>query len=372
LVRLPNRVRDVLEKISRDLSAQETVSGVGLFGSWSRGDAVPSSDVDLLIVDKRDLNYEYVERIEFDGLLIDLNYIPKKWITGIVPPEIDQKLYEINILYDRDWSLTNTKEWMSKSFRRPERVDVRTETHLLESDMYLSRAASAYAREDFQSAIVFAGMGMESISKIPIEVNLLPISNSRFMEALQKSAEKVGMPEIFTNYLNTAQLSSIDQQNAEKKISLFRNISEDVASFMKDHPSELNSLHFRVKTRLQYYGKPAFLQGMIARCQAISNSGASIEAFHYVLRTLMEILENYAWLASAVERIRLDYTTLFRSLRNLKKSPTRIYTNAVEAFNLKNISREETERAIKSAKETNLNLRRQRKNLIGNFVKPTI
>ena len=141
-------------------------------------------------MDKRDLNYEYVERIEFEGLLIDLNYIPKKWITGVVPPEIDQKLYEINVLYDRDWSLTNTKERMSKSFRRPERVDVRTETHLLESDTYLSRASSAYAREDFQSALIFAGMGMEFISKILMEVNLLPISNSRFMEALQKSAEK--------------------------------------------------------------------------------------------------------------------------------------------------------------------------------------
>lgn len=198
LVRLPERIRNVLEKVVRSLGKRETVSGVGLFGSWSRGDAVMSSDVDLLIVDKRNFNYEFVERIESDGVLIDLNHIPKKWIKGVTPPDIDQKLYEMIVLYDRDWSLTNTKNWMSKAYLTPERVDIRTETYVVESDMYLSRANSAYARGDFQSARVFASMGVESILKILIEVNHLPISNSRFIQALKESAKRVAMPEFLT------------------------------------------------------------------------------------------------------------------------------------------------------------------------------
>ena len=63
MVQLPDRVRSILEKIVRRLSRRETVSGVGLFGSWSRGEAVMSSDVDLLIVDNEDFDYEFVESL---------------------------------------------------------------------------------------------------------------------------------------------------------------------------------------------------------------------------------------------------------------------------------------------------------------------
>ena len=371
LVRLPERVRNVLERVVRSLGKRETVSGVGLFGSWSRGDAVVSSDVDLLIVDERNFNYEFVERTESDGLLIDLNHIPKKWIKGVTPPDVDQKLYEMIVLYDRDWSLTNTKNWMSKAYLTPERVDIRTETYVVESDMYLSRANSAHARGDFQSARVFASMGVESILKILIEVNHLPISNSRFIQALEESAKRVAMPEFLTGYLILARLYRVaDRRNAERKLDLFRDAWEHVASFMEDHASTLSSLHFKTKTRLQYYGKPTFLEGMVARSQAIMETKMFIEAAHYLLHTLIDILENYAWLASAVEGKRLDYITLFRSLRDLEKPSTRIYETAVEAFNIADVTREEVDKAIKFAKEANLNIRQRRKDLIEKFIRP--
>ncbi len=330
-----------------------------------------SSDVDLLIVDERNFDYEYVERIESDGVLIDLNHIPKKWIKGVTPPEIDQKLYEMIVLYDRDWSLTNTKNWMSKAYLTPERVDIRTETYVVESDMYLSRSNSAYARGDFQSARVFASMGLESILKILIEVSQLPISNSRFILALEESVKRVAMPEFLTGYLTVSRLYRVmDRHDAERKLDLFRDAWENVASFMEDHASTLSSLHFKTKTRLQYYGKPAFLEGMVARSQALIGTEMFIEAAHYLLHTLIDILENYAWLASAVKGKKLDYTTLFPALRDLEKPPTRIYETAVEAFNITDVTREEADKAIKFTKEANLNLRQQRKDLIKKFIGP--
>lgn len=370
LVRLPERVREVIKSLVRDLSERETVLGVGMFGSWSRGDAVPSSDVDVVIVDGREFDYEYVERIESGGLLVDLNYIPRKWITGSVPPEIDQKLFEAKVSYDRDRSLTNVKNWMSKTFWRFERVDLRTETYLIESDMYLSRASSAHAKGDFQSACVFAGVGMESILKILIEVNQFPISNSRFIEAVGESAEAVEMPELIADYLVTARLSDVNRRDAEKKLNLFKDAWEDVASFMKEHASTLDSLHFKIKTKLQYYGNPVFLEGMTARSQALMNIRTRAEAPHYMIHTLTELLENYAWLASAVEGVKLDYTILLRSLRDFKKSPTRVYKTAVEALNVESVSQKEAKKAVECAKGTILAVRRQRKELIKKFVKP--
>ena len=67
---------------------------VGLFESWSRGTAETSSDVDLFILDREDFAYEYVGRVERSGFLIDLNRVPRRWIRGQIPHEIDQRLYE--------------------------------------------------------------------------------------------------------------------------------------------------------------------------------------------------------------------------------------------------------------------------------------
>jgi len=203
--------------------------------------------------------------------------------------------------------------------------------------------------------------------KTLIELNLLTISNSRFISALKESAEKLEKPKFFDDYLSTARLSKLDHCDVEKKIGLLKSIWDGVATFMREHASTLNSLHFTVKTMLGYYGKRSFLKGMVARSCALLNEGMYIEASHYTLHTLVGMLENYAWLTSADEGIKLDYTTLLRSLRGLRETRG-VYENAVEAFNVNDVDREEADKTIRLAKETILNVRRQRKDLINRLI----
>ena len=191
---LPEKIRRTLERLVADMRTKEDIYGIGLFGSWSRSDAATSSDVDLLILDKSDFSTEYVERKALNGLLVDFDHVPKRWISGLIPPEMDQKLYEMQILYDRDWSLHNTKILMTKSYVSPERVDIRTESHVVNSDIYLSRATSAFSREDFRSAYLFATVALENTLKILVEIALEPFSNSRFVEKLEVSAASLECP----------------------------------------------------------------------------------------------------------------------------------------------------------------------------------
>lgn len=369
LARLPDRLRLVLERVVQSLSRRETVSGVSLFGSWSRGDATMGSDVDLLVVDGRDFECEYVDRFEVEGFLVDLNYIPQEWVTGLVPPEIDQKLYEMVVLHDNGWLLAKIKDWISQIYGRSGRVGIRTKVYLVESDIYLSRAASAYGRGDFQSACVFAGMGLESMLKILVDVNLLPISNTHFVGALEMSANRLECPKFFASYLVVSRLYSLSRRDAERKVGLFRVVWDDVSSFVKTNASALDSLHFKVRSKLKYYGKPGFLRGVSIRSQEIIRAGMYAEASRYVLRVLIDLLENYAWLASVVEGVKLNYTTLFRSLKGLKAS-TRMYETAVEAFGVGDVSQRGAEEVLKLARETALDVRWQRKNLIHRFVEP--
>jgi len=229
VITLTEKVRRTLEKVVKEMRVKENVYGIGLFGSRSRGDAVSSSGVDLLILDRDKFSDEYVERIEAGGLLVDVDHVPKQWIYGPIPPEADQKLYEMQILYDRDWSLTNTKLLMAKSYGSPERIDIRTEAHVMESDIYLSRATSAFSREDLQSAHLFAIAALESILKVLIEVALEPFSSSRFLEKLDTSTQKFSVQSLFGEYLKTSGLDRADEASVKEKVRLFKTIWDEMS-----------------------------------------------------------------------------------------------------------------------------------------------
>jgi predicted nucleotidyltransferase len=366
LTGLPEKVRRTLEKVVAEMRVTENVYGIGLFGSWSRGDATTSSDVDLLILDKGNFNYEYVERIEIGGLLIDLDHVPKRWIHELIPPEIDQKLYEMQILYDRDWSLNNTKLLMVKSYGSPERVDIRTEAHVIESDIYLSRATSAFSREDFRSAYLFATVALENILKVLVEIALEPFSNSRFVEKFEVSAAKMGMRDMFNEYLEITGLNKTDNVIAKDKLKLFKVIWDEMKATTEQNLQALESSHFKVKTKLNYYLNPAFLQGVVMRTNALIDSEKVIEASHYLNSIFLDIVENYVWLKSSIEKVKVDYTTLMRSLESLEEKNSKNYNYILKFLNLSEVDKLNAAKAIEKTREIMLKIRKERKVLIKN------
>ena len=368
MLRLPEKIRKTLEKIVKKMKLKENIYGVGLFGSWSRGDATPSSDVDLLILEKGNTNHEYMERTEISGLLIDLGYIPKRWIQGPIPPEIDQKIYEMQILYDRDWSLTNTKLLMAKFYSSPERVDIRTEAHVIDSDIYLSRATSAFSREDFQSAQLFATTALENILKVLMEITLEPFSNSRFLEKLEESTAKLGMGGLFNEYLETAGLHKTDNAAAEGRLKLFKAIWDEIHATTKRNPQALNSTHFKVKMKLKYYLNPAFLQGAVIRTNSLINSGKAIEASHYLNNIFLDLIENYIWLKSSIDKVKIDYTLLIRSLKSLERKNPKSYQHMLEFLNLGELDKNDAADTIEKTRKIMLKTRTERKVLIKNHL----
>ncbi len=371
LIKLPEMIRGSLEGLLEDLKSRESTMGIGLFGSWSRGDAVSSSDVDLLILDSRDFNYDYVERLGVDESFVDLNYIPEKWVRREVPPEIDQRLHEAQVLFDRDGTLTKMKELMSKIYWKPERVDIRTESHLMEADAYMSRAKSARNMEDLQSTSVYSAIGLESLMKILIEVNRLPISNSHFIEALKDSSEMLGMEKFYNDYMEIAGLLNLDKYKVEGMLNSFSTTWNSMIRFIGDNASTLKTLHVKVRNKLNYYGKDSFMRGMQARSKALFDAKQLTEAAHYMSRTLVDMLENYVWLVSAVEGTRFDYTLLFNSLRGSKKTFEDIYTNAVDMLRIGKVSEKVVDESLKKAWEIVLHIRRRRKGLIIEHLEPS-
>jgi predicted nucleotidyltransferase len=361
-MQLPEKIRRPLDKIVKNLQTRENTSSISLFGSWSRGDADPSSsDVDLLIVDNQPFEYEYTERIEQNGTLIDLDHIPQKWITDTAPPEIDQKIHESYILYDREWKLANTKEHMMNSFYTPERYRIRTENYILDADIYLSRATSAHARGDHESAQLFATISAQTILKTVIEAAKLPLICSHYLETLKMATKQLDELSLLSNYLTVNGLEDLSPPQVAEKLSHFKQVWDEISTFTKTKVSLLDSMHFKIKTKLNYYTTPAFLQGTILRSQALLDETAHQEAANYLLITLADMLENYAWLKAAEQGTRLDYTTLLRFIKGLKQNPSTIYKNAANVFGIESTEEKVAEKTIITAKQVVTEVRQKRK-----------
>lgn len=364
MMRLPEKIRRGLEKTVKEMMLREDVYGIGLFGSWSRGDATPTSDIDLLIIVKSNLPHEYVERTTVNGVMIDFEFIPKKWIQGPMPTELDQKLYEVQIFYDRDWSLTNTKLLMVKSYSSPERVDMRTRAHIIEADIYLSRATSAFSKEDYMSAQLFATVATEKILRIPLEIAHEPFSNSHFIEKLENATKKLGIIEFFNDYLEMARLNIADKVSAEERMKLFKKLWDEMNFTLKQKTQILEKMHFKVKTSLKYYFNPAFLQGAILRTASIIEGKKFAEATHYLNSMFMNMLESYVWLKATAEKQKIDLTSLIRSVENFEKANPKNYKNIVKFLELHSSEKDKAAEAIEKAKGSIVKLRRERKRLI--------
>lgn len=359
---LPEKIRLLLNAFIEDLKTRETVLGVGLFGSWSRGDAAPSSDVDLLIVEDRDFDYEYTERVEVDGFFLDLNYVPKQWITR-VPPDIDQKIYELQILFDRVGSLSRAKSLVSKVYWRPERVEIRSESYLVEADSYMSRARLALGRGDYRSAKVNSVRSYWALAKIIIEAGKKPVSNSFFTRNFDHACRSLGMQALYENYIGLAGFASLSKANVKSMLDNLSSTWRDMMGFIGSSLNLCREIHPKISAKLRYYGHESFFKGLISRAGSLINE-SPVESANYIFHTLLDALESYVYMASLAEGLKFDYAALFKSLYELKRSPSEVYRGAINVLGVEEVSSQDAERAVKTVTEAALNVRQRRKDLI--------
>ncbi|MFW6117843.1 MAG: nucleotidyltransferase family protein [Thermoproteota archaeon] len=368
MTNLPEKIRVLLDKVVKEMRTRENIESVGLFGSWSRGEATEASDVDILLINNTSLIYEFVERIELKGFLVDLDYLPKIQLQKGTPPILDQKIYEVQILYDKQGSLTDRNQWMTQHYRSMERVELRTQKQVVDSDVHLSRATSALARKDFPSAYLFATMAWDSIMRILMEITLEPFSPSRFIQKIQRSATKLEKQNLIPVYLKVTGLDEIEHTDVTAKINLFTEIWHSLKENIVEKKKVLESAHFKEKTKINYYLTPAFLEGIVTRTKSILHSGELIEAAHYLNRVFIDMIKSYVWIKSVLPGVEIDPTTLIKSLKRLEHKTPKNYTDVLQLLNLHPLDKSVATNTIEKAKDTLIKTRKQRKTLIRNHL----
>ncbi len=366
VIKLPENLRRTLERTVNKLKTRDDVYGVGLFGSWSRGEATESSDVDLFVLVKGISDHEYVERFERSGFFIDLCNVPRKLFLGIIPPELDQKLNELQILYDRDWSLTNTKLLMTKCYDSPERIAIRTERHVVNSDIYLSRATSAFSRCDYRSACLFSVKGAEAALNVLAEIALVSFSNSHAIERLDGAAATMNMHGLFDQFLVLSGLERIDENVMDTKLKLFKAAWDDMNALMMRNEEKLEKCHFNIRAILHYYLNPVFLKGALVRIRFMIASGKYVEAQHYLKSMFLDALENYVPFRGMIENVRADCATPMHSVESFAQMCPRERDPIADLLDVTGVEKAEAAEMIRKSREIILAVRKQRKVLIKN------
>ncbi len=107
---------------------------------------------------------------------------------------------------------------------------------------------------------------------------------------------------------------------------------------------------------------------MVMRTKSLINSGKAIEATHYLNDVLVDLIEKYAWLKSSVDKVKMDYTTLMRSLKGLEKKNPKNYEHMIELLSLSDVDKTKAADTIEKTRKIMVNIRRKRKVLIKNHL----
>jgi hypothetical protein len=174
------------------------------------------------------------------------------------------------------------------------------------------------------------------------------------------------MHRVFDEYVNMAGFTKVDNAHAQTLLTQYKTIWNNIHAVAEANLPILKSLHFKVRTRFNYYMNIAFLEGTLKRATAMVEAERTIEAAHYLNSILLDIVENYAWLKSSVDHVKIDHTTLICSLEGLEQENPTKYAEITAFLRLDAIDKASAAEEIDRTRKAIFKIREDRKLLIKN------
>lgn len=356
--------RSIINSFVDELSRDESVASVGLFGSWVSYEAFGSSSVDVLVVDWSGRDYESRELREYRGLVMDVDRVPLSWVGEMVSPEVDHKVHGAMIMHDPGGMLRRAQGFLEGSYRSPGRVEMRCEGHLSSAEMYLSRISSALSRGDYETACVFAEMGAASAALVLVDLaGLVPGVGSSVWD-LRRACERFGVLDVYGDFVDVGRYGGVGGEEASGVRGCFEDVWGLVQRFLDENRYVLAGLHERLRSELGYSADPLMLGLALGRSGEMLGGSDPVGAVAYLRRRLLPLLEGYGWVASAKVGDRFDYTGLFRTLGGLDGGRG-VYEGALEVFGLGGMDAGAAGRVVEGARGLVSRVRGVQRGLVG-------
>ena len=355
--------RSIINSFVDELSRDESVASVGLFGSWVRYEAFGSSGVDVLVVDWSGRDYESRELREYLGLVMDVDRVPLSWVGEVVSPEVDHKVHGAMVMHDPGGMLRRAQGFLEANYRSPGRLEMRAEGYLSAAEMYLSRINSALSRGDRETACVFAEMGAASAALVLVDLAGLSPGHGASVWDLRRACERFEMLDVYRDFLEVGRYGGIDGEGAAGVRGCFEDVWGRVLQFLGENSYVLGGLHKRLRSEVGYSADPLGLGLALGRSGEMLEGCDVVGAVSYLRGRLLPLLEGLGWVASAKVGDRFDYTCLFRMLGGLGGGRG-VYEGAVDVFGLRGLDEDAARGLVEGARGLVSRIRGVRRGLV--------
>ena len=308
------------------------VVGVGLFGDLSKYEW-SGSVVDVLVVGGPRVSFEFEEILEYGGLLFDVNHVPYRVVGDVVSPDLDHRLFELEVLFDGEGVLSRAKVFVGDKYRSRGRVEVRTDGYLTGADMYMSRAASALTRGDVGSAVVYGEAAVTPVAHLLMDVAGFPVTRGALVWNLRRACERLRLMDVFGDFLGVMRLGGVDVEQASVLLGVFEDVWGYLRGVILGESGLQVGMPVRMRRDIEYLTSPLLLRLIRGRVGVLLDGFDSVGAVFYLRSWLLPLLEAYAWVVSSARGDKFDYTGLFRVVRG---DPV-VYEGAGRVFGLGNV-----------------------------------
>lgn len=356
--------RSIINSFVDELSRDESVASVGLFGGWVKYEAFGSSGIDVIVVDWSGRDYESRELREHRGLVMDVDWVPLSWVGEVVSPEVDHKVHGAMIMHDPGGMLRRAQGFLEANYRSPGRVEMRCEGYLSASEMYLSRITSAVSRGDYETACVFAEMGAASAALVLVDLAGLSPGVGSSVWDLRRACERFGMLDVYRDFMEVGRYRGMDGGEASRVRGCFEDVWGRVLHILGENSYVLGGLHERLRSELGYSADPLMLGLALGRSGEMLWGSDPVGAVSYLRGRLLPLLEGYGWVASAKGGDRFEYTGLFRTLSGLVGG-REVYEGALEVFGLSGLDEGVAGGLVDRARRLVSRIRGVRRGLVG-------
>lgn len=330
------QLQQVAEKEVVRLAEQERVIAVGITGSLARKDVWERSDLDLVAVLDDEKDVFYVDFNDKPSVPIDIAFISK----GLLTRHYHAFLYGCEITYDPTGILSKAVRNANRMFYSDAEVKQRIRKYKTAAEKNLNKAIEAIRRDDAPSSVLHSRNAVFDVSSILMEKSRCLTSHHHGVGKREEAFKKLGLEELYGNFLSTIRLDKIDAEGAKTYIPLLRRLYDVSYPFFY---------------RLREEGlKPQI--GFIFRLSKeniVENRILPIYKTGHYKDFVNSVIEEYGDIARAVFKVDAKdmegIVSVFKELESLSLKPEDFRELYISAIDAENVTRNEANAIISKA-----------------------
>jgi predicted nucleotidyltransferase len=346
-----------LDSFVKKVSDIETVMGIGLFGSWARYEFSLRSNVDILIVDESDRNFDFNELLEFENFIFDVSRIPLVKLRKIVMPSMDHLLYGMHILYDPKKVLERVKKFEEEKFRTIGRIELRFENKVVTADSRLSRASSALSRKNFETALLFSFFSISPIAEVLIDLAGLPLTTKSMIWNLRRACEKLDDLETYNKIIKNLNLYGADKNGVLKNIKISQEIWHSMSEDIIEKYDKINNVPDNINHNIKYLTNALMTKKINFEIADFLKNNNFFDAIYRLRFHLFRLIVFYARIITLNKGNKFDYTSIFKTI---KESTQEIHEQALQIFGFINYDPKKIRKIYEENRSFIMKFRKQR------------